>query len=482
MATSSSRSTGYDNALPWRLRNSFKKKCMHGDQCSFYRRGTCRYYHSDQHKHSRSRSQLIVANLTHSVDIDLSSLVNVDALQSVAISNVRTLGSYSKHSDNHIAVPGCPQQFVPPTEAITIPSPNGTPPIVYPNFAHRLEPLVRSVQCMTPEFNILDACDIVANAGSMSRIMEFLDGELYRELRYDMEWRPTDNTLLIQVWRGSPRHEFYGGRRGDFARRTCCFPDSTPESLKSSLSYHRVLSYSIGGLCLALHCETDSFYDPTHPPSTGAAPSQPPLQQTPLTPPMSPIQQKVTGHQRRGGWRPIPAAVAFGSRYSMLGTGGKAPDDSHEGKGQDVVAEQKLLDTLVVDFPCGRNVPADQLLEIKIYNELNQNESLSHPTTMSRLYFTGLKNLYQASHKGAIFKPGQLVMNLEADLQQWERDQQPKLVRLVALLRRLIELSREHSSRGDNKLSLLCSKTVEGKQHAAMYVRNDDVSFLPAEF
>ncbi|CAK7214511.1 hypothetical protein SBRCBS47491_002167 [Sporothrix bragantina] len=413
----------------------------------------------------RERADKMMQGLGESILLDSDDIFVAPGPLSIRAE--RVLASYNKVGDNAIAVPGCPPQFTPPNARLHVHKVLEEP--VYPTITFGLEPLVRAVQCMSPNVDVLGgACDIVSNAGSLYKLFLFLENNLSFTARMDMEWQPsskdeTKGVMLVQSWKGDPSSQFSVGYGGRFTEATCHFPKDLPETLQNSYSHHRVLYYELGGLRMAVHCEADGYYSPELPPS----------------PPVSPKLSKA-----------VPASK--GSRFSVL----MVDDDDPVSEELPVVSS----DTLAVTFPCGpaTPVPAANLVEIKTFDARKVNckhdvctdakfKLFIRHTPDSQLYFGRTLQLYEAGHDSGVFSGGLSVNNVTARLQQWEADNQKELGRLVGFLQRICTLAAEHASRGNTRLSLI----LPGTQHcdpvklahldrsAKLYVRTDGVAFLP---
>ncbi|CAK7225814.1 hypothetical protein SCUCBS95973_005990 [Sporothrix curviconia] len=513
--------------------------CKFGSECRYMRSMACHYYHPPTHLEKngipaaayrarqrsvtstnavlRERNTSMMQGLGEAITLDDDDDDNDDDAEDTAlrtpcgkrlsITNERVLASYNKIADNAIAVPGHPLQFTPPATPLHIPHTVYRP--AYPAYTFGLEPLVRAVQCMAPDVDVLGGtCDLVANAGSLYGLFHFLDGTMSLTTRIDLQWRPpalsassaasaasrngAHGTLLLQLWKDDPGNLLNLGYGGRFAAATCRFSptDAVPDVLRaSSFSHHRVLYYELGGLRMAVHCEADGYY---------CSPDLPP------SPPVSP--------------RPSKAVPATGSRFSVLLGDDEDEDDDDDSPGVSSA-------TLAVTFPCGppTPVPAAHLVEVKTFdarkaafrhnmyyspnqntnkennsktnsktnsNSRKKNKIFARYTADSQLYFARTTQLYEAGHVDGLFPGGVPVNNVAARLANWERDNQQQLRRLVGFLRRLGALAAEHATaaQGHTRFSLILPGTQNRDpvllsphedQRAKLYVRDDGVAFLP---
>lgn len=486
-------------STPWRSTRrqsghsySLNGRCKYGFHCTYFRKGTCTYFHpaddrdklacsfgnvADALERSKSRWGLMVDGLAGEEVLGEAPLTGkaTPLPTHVGITSERVLGSYSKLADNKIAVPGCPPVFTPPTRPLQL-APDAdmdAPP--FPVYKYGLEPLVRSVQCMSPGIDVLGgACDVVASAGSVYKLYAYLVGTLQMTMRFDMEVRRRPDgsgrggVLLLQPWKGDPNHRLSYGYGNSFAAATCRFPEDLPASLRNSFSHHRVLYYELGGLRFAAHCEADAQYDPgkakTPWKERGHLPS----------PPISPKMSMST-----------PASPKTkGSRFSVLME--DVDDDDDE---TDISSS-----TLTVDYPCGPStaVPAAYLVEIKTYNatRLKQHAAIGVKSVRryicqgpdSQLYFGRTPQLYETGQENGAFTPNTSVENVRERLEKWEADNQQNLQRLVAFLRDTINRASAHAAEGRTRLSLVLPSGRDAScedMRARLYIRNDGVSFLP---
>ncbi|KJR81997.1 uncharacterized protein SPSK_03302 [Sporothrix schenckii 1099-18] len=511
-------------STPWRPTRQYtgnKGTCMYGVTCVKFRKNKCTYFHADQDRvkladsihrqaallaQSQERLSKMLEGLDAHPDIlaaaktkdteDDAADTSTDQTCPVRITAERVLASFNKVSDDTIAVPGCPPRFSPPTtHAIRVSHDDDgdgdygsdrDKRRLYPTYTHGLEPLVRAVQCMSPDVDVLNgACDIVANAGSIYRLFNFLVRKSFATLRCDLEWRPPSptgmangdgdgagGTLLIQQWKDDPDHDVSYGFGTNFAAATCRFGPDLPEALQTSFSHHRVLYYELGGLRFAVHCEADGHYDPHR---QGHAATV----QFPLSPPVSPKLAMSTPTTTPAS----PRSKAKGSRFSVL------MEDADDEETKQAFSSP----TLTVDYPCGPAVPvpADHLVEVKTFNAQKRDAWLSTSAKSARyvrygpdsqLYFGRTAQLYEAGHKRGVFEPNVHVENVAGRLQLWEEDNQQDLARLVVFLRDLLQRAAAHAADGRMHLSLVLPGAQDPSckdKRATLHVRSDSASFLP---
>lgn len=495
-------------STPWRATrrsSGHNGRCKHGFNCVNFRKNTCRFFHTAEDREKRAHSidhyEVLLAQSRNRLSLLVEGLgdasavlagpkgavgadagIDTDAYTTavpfpVGITAERVLGSFNKIADNKIAVPGCPPQFTPPTHTIQVKpdaaQPDGRDNPPFPTYTHGLEPLVRAVQCMTPDVDVLGgACDIVANAGSVYRLFNFLTKKLIMTTRYDLEWRPTSTPgggiLLMQPWKGDPNHDVSYGYGQSFAAATCHFASDLPAALQTSFSHHRVLYYELSGLRFAVHCEADGYYDPQH-----AATKV----QLPLSPPVSPKLTMSTPAS--------PRSKANGSRFSVL-----MEDVDEE---EDETHAPPASATLGIDFPCGPAVPvpAAHLIELKTFNAKRFSDWIAtgaspsrffHNRPDSQLYFGRTPQLYEAGRDGGTFSPDVRVEKVAARLRAWEAENQNDLQRLVVFLRDLLQRASAHAAAGHTRLSLVLpgvQDPASKDKRARLYVRDSGVSFLP---
>ncbi|KAL1895453.1 hypothetical protein Sste5346_005259 [Sporothrix stenoceras] len=503
-------------STPWRSTRrstnptgySHHGRCKFGFNCKNFRKGKCTYFHpaEDQTKYAhsverykglmdkgRKRWSLIVDGLSEGETLEEATPLSGH----VGITGERVLGSFNKLGDNRIAVPGCPPQFSPPTAALQLkPDGDSSVPAVYPVYTYRLEPLIRSVQCMSPDVDVLDGtCDVVASAGSVYRLYDHLVRTTGMTKRVDVEVRsvptipdisrggggppPTGvgrRVVLLQPWKDDPNHDISYGYGSNFAAATCHYPDDLPASLRGSFSHHRVLYYELGGLRIALHCEADGKYDQVEKAKSKSTTPWRDRGHLP-SPPVSPKMAMST---------PSSPPKTKGSRFSVLMEGVEDEDEEMS----DVSSS-----TLSVEWPCGPSTPtsASHVVEIKTYDAAKpQIMADLGPKALARyvccrpesqLYFGRTPQLYEAGHSNGTFEVNVGVQSVEDRLQQWEAENQQHLQRLVSFLRQIIQTASTHAAEGRTQLSLVLpgvqDPSCEDKR-ARLYVRHDGVSFLPA--
>ncbi|CAK7203133.1 hypothetical protein SEUCBS139899_005862 [Sporothrix eucalyptigena] len=470
-------------------------RCKYGSGCWYLRRKICEFYHppedTDKSAQSafsyrerlakgRERFQLMTKDLSDSVVLagpqgsngQVDDVVDDDHSEPVRITGERVLASFNRIDDNIIAVPGCPPKFVPPIDTLKINN-SQDQRRVFPTYTFGLEPLVRAVQCMAPDFDVLGGtCDLVANAGSLYRMFNFLANKSFITIRADLEWRPCENgrgTLLMQQWKSDPDHQVSYGYGESFSTATCQFSPNLPDPLPSSFTHHRVLYYELGGLRFAVHCEADGYYDPGE---TSPETQKAQKVQLPPSPPVSPKLHMLT-------------PISTGSRFSVL---------MDDGCSSSSVSSP----TLSIKYPCGPDVPIpdEHLVEIKTYDarklrNWKRRESLgkynNYPYVRykpdSQLYFGRIQQLYETGHEVGLFPSNVAVDNVTARLQEWEVEHQDDLRRLVQFVQRLCTLAAASAARGHSRMSLVLpgtQDTATARNRAAkLYVRNDDVSLLP---
>jgi len=327
----------------------------------------------------------------------------------------------------------------------------------YPTYRYELEPLLRSVEMMSPDFDLLESTDIVASSGTLRRIFLFLQADKYalpKVNRCEIEWR--NHTLFLSKWADDPEFSYSAGRGAGFEQKTCRHADDAPDVLKQSTSHHRVVSYTLGRLRLAVQSEVDAWL-PT------AAVTRPT--------PARPAPPRACGTTRRD------SGVAFGPSargFELLAM--DDPGDTTDFSEQPAAAASDSSPSLRIHWPCGTDVPPDRLVEVKTHEAANA--ARFFPET--QLYFSRTSLMYHATHKEGLFKPSNAgVRDMLAEVNRWEAENSSTLGRLVGFLDELKKTVGEYAAAGGcMNFSLVCDGSSK-RLVARLYARGDGVHLLP---
>lgn len=380
----------------------------------------------------------------------------------------------------------------------------------FPRYEHPFEPLIRSIEIMAPDVNVFESADIVSNASNLRKLLHILSHKSVRAERFDLEMRGT--ALLLSRWNEDPSLNSSLGHGAGFERATCRYtPDDDPV-LHRSLSHHRVVSYRFAGLRCVVQSEVDAYYcDCDH----HAEPHK-------LQPPVAPIPVAVPPNNKTGRSTLSPLAAAFipsspspppspparkqhqnqmisitppnsNSKKPELAFAALTLDDP--GDSPTLAAAQLVrLDTQSPPTPPpedsdatrilrihrrGRDVPSRCLIEVKTH------KAGGGPafTPDAQLYFGRRAMLYDAAyHAGGLFVPGPelRVQDRTGALRVWEREEQPALRRLGALLGLVRGRVGEMVEKGVERVSLVC-QSVGGEVRAEVYERGNGPSLVPED-
>ena len=538
----------------WRSTGGLKA-CVYGPMCDQFTSRKCIYSHPSSplspkyrdkdskyftHRISpleRERRMLDGLVLVHSLNATSTAFCGPSGIADsghgrLTIRNERVLASYNKLGDNKIAVPGFPQQFVPPTKSLSLKldaDENKDPwdskysknrknsnkdkdsketRRAYPSYTHSLEPLVRAVQCMAPShYGKVESADIVANAGSLYRLFHYLSGRAIVAHRFDLEWRPNGGgggggAVLMQQWSDDPDHMVSYGRGNNFAHKTCHYPDGVPDFIETSFTHHRVIAYGFGSLQFVIHCEADGFYEPADvdmvdaglptPPSTPRKASAMPIPCTRAThrlPPLASPMRMPTPPMSPPLSPPLMPPSSMGSRFAILDydEGGDSDDDDEDDDDNidDIEPVTHHTGTLDITYhPSTRTIPPDHMVEIKTYSKVRNKQRTIPPEP--QLYFGRTKQLFRAGHQWGCFAVNgdgtdEQVRDMAATLQQWEQEQQDVLARVHNVLLHVRKLASDMGAEGHTKLCLVCpNPTDAGTMPMQIYIRKDEASFLPS--
>ncbi|KAK4039418.1 hypothetical protein C8A01DRAFT_16606 [Parachaetomium inaequale] len=463
-------------AIQAQQRYTAKKPCTNGPNCAFLLLGHCGWYHPNEHWEQAERVRIKrVLELTRSLK-DLETLVIdhslVDA-RSVGITQDRHLASFNKVSNGEIAVPGTPPRLTPLAHPRQMPRDSDNKAICFdfPQYTHLFEPLLRSVETMQPTFNLVDSVDVVSNANNLRKLFSLLSNDMRSSDRYDIEMK--GSTLLLSRWNDDPNLSHSFGCGAGFERETCQYTPEDDPVLQGSLSHHRVVSYSFGGLQCVVQSEVDAYYCDCDHSETPAAPIlSTPKHKKALSDP-SPLPRY---HQSRPS--PNPQTTRFSPSTAFAALTLDDPGDSP--------AFTAATPPTTVPSPTlrvhhtGHTIPAPCLVEVKTQNARTPPRS----TYEEQLYFSRRTKLYLAHHEKGLFTPGPdlVVRDMTEDLEVWEKEHQVTLRKLAALLRVVRERVSALRAEGIEKVSLVCEcdgKGWDGGVRVRLCERGEGEGLLP---
>lgn len=175
----------------------------------------------------------------------------------------------------------------------------------YPRFSYVFAPLIAAVEQRDSAepgrsdaaSSVLRSADIVTNASNLRKLLHLLTGRKYLCERYDIELvagpdGAANDTLFLSKWTDDPSLHTSMGHGAGFERATCRYPQGhggdEARLLRRSVSHHRVVAYSLGGLRMVVQSEVDAYH------CDCASHCSPSKATTPLpTPPSSPKMAKA---------------------------------------------------------------------------------------------------------------------------------------------------------------------------------------------
>ncbi|KAH8653698.1 hypothetical protein BX600DRAFT_515946 [Xylariales sp. PMI_506] len=355
--------------------------------------------------------------------LDLSDL---EVEGSAIIQFEKQLSSFNRLWDEAIAVPGAPAEYVALQGDITLPQDYKNPALPkYPIYKYRLEPLLRSIETMQPDFDLYSA-DIVCNVGVLENLFQFLNYSHLTERRLDLEWR--NGTLLLSRWVEPNTSEISIGHGASFEQKTRRFD----ENLKRSTSHHRVHAYGFGGLKCVVQSEVDCYSCKCH--STN------------------------------------PSAKVGVNMFDLLTL--DDPGDREYG-------DDSQLDSTVEIHHIGRHVPASCLLELKTRKHGECSKADVSARANAQLYFSRQTRLLIAFHNNATFQPQKCVEDKTEGLAEWEREEESGLGRLAALLRKLVQLAGDVATTTGITTTSIFYGYDKRRQTMCLYKRPDGSKLLP---
>ncbi|KAK3898130.1 hypothetical protein C8A05DRAFT_19230 [Staphylotrichum tortipilum] len=431
--------------IKWKREKASTRPCPHRKKCVYLYHGACCFSHSDDHlAHVETewaeRFQAMTEGL---VELEPVRVPDEPAMGTsfAGITDVRHLASFNKVADGEIAVPGNPPRFIPPTRHLDLPKDeaNKTVSREFPQYAHPLEPLVRSVEAMQPGLDLLSSTDILSNAGNLRKLFDLLSNEQRMSARFELELR--GDTLLISRWGGDPdlRHSY--GRGVGFERATCQYDDDDDLVLHNGASHHRVVAYTFGGLRCVVQSEVDAYFCRGHNHHDHTAPSPQPSTSIPLPitaptiptgprPPTSPTKPNRALTHKKTLSDPLPLRP---SRFSLLALDDPGNSPFSPAPPPSTRPSPTLLihhTPLITSGETGTKlIPPDCLLEIKTRNAL----SLPFSTSSAQLYFARRTQLFSAAHRWGVFTPP--LEDMTRQLGEWEGEMAGRLGEVVRLLR-----------------------------------------------
>lgn len=317
------------------------------------------------------------------------------------ISDSEAIASYSwiEAPTPTIAVPGMPAEWCDPGAARALPKDSGTIYIAQNAARHPespLEPLFRAVYMLQPDFD-MGTVDVVTDRNNLRKLLSFVDPSTDRKGReaFTINAEVAGNTLILsrtetKVQEFVGPYDFIGfGHEYEKA--------STNNEIRESTGYHRIVSYSFGGLRFLVRHEVDGYVGDGH---TGTAP------------------QTVGATSHLG----LPGLL---QSMSLTGNASSLPiKDTHKPAGSKMTIREQ-----------GRVVPTESTLEIK--TRASKNAPIAFEDVAAQIWASQTPKLVRAYHYRGSFQPAQ-VEDLTDKVRRWERAHERCLKRLATLLDKII--------------------------------------------
>lgn len=337
---------------------------------------------------------------TASEEVVVISRLDLESIPAEAtITNVKHLASYNwiEASTPTIAVPGSPARWSPLREPQQLKKDSGKIYIAQNAARHPdspLEPLFRSLYIEQPSFDI-NPIDIVTDRNNIRKLLSFIQPKIVKR---DLE------SFTIQVEMAAQTAIFC---RDETATSEWIAPNEfkgfghefeksyTVSQVKDSTGHHRIVQYQLGGLNFLVRHETDGY-----------------------------IEEKVTGPKN---------PVTQDKLTSMLESLSLSPATvpTNEDVAQSKLAIKKE----------GRVVPRESTLEIKtrVFHR-----PLEFSDFAPQLWVSQTPKLVRAYHQRGVFSTPE-VEDVSVVLKVWEKCHQEDIKKLIALLNRVISVTRNWS-------------------------------------
>ncbi|KAK4131525.1 hypothetical protein BT67DRAFT_387832 [Trichocladium antarcticum] len=447
--------------------------CRYGKSCSRVATATCLWSHPPAHRNQTARVDEMTRALRYEERIDVGVLAVEEGLQTAGITQDRELASFNKVSDSEIAVPGwspyrIPPVFRPPTRRLKLrdDAQNMSLRAVFPRYTHCFEPLLRAVEVMRPDVDLLATADMVSNAGNMAKLLRLVQNTRVAEERFDLEWR--GGTLLLSRWNDDPKLSGSCGFGAGFERATCRYARGDEAVLRHSASHHRVVSYCFAGLTCVVQSEVDAYWCGCH--ASLPRPRLPRMRRRQSLP-----RPRLLRMRRRQSL-PRPRLLRIRPRQSFL-----QPRLPRPAPCPCPPRPPRLHTTTAAPLHmhrAGRAIPARCLVEVKTHARGSSMWVAPEP----QLYFGRRTQLFVAQHKRGEEEDGGEVVDMTAGLAAWEAQEQAALQRLAALLRALRARVEGLARRGVARVSLVCVCDGSGRDDGAgmrLFERTDGEGLLP---
>lgn len=323
--------------------------------------------------------------------LDLESSAPADA----TITDVEHLASYNwiEASTPTIAVPGSPAYWSAPRGPRAVRKDSGLIYIAQNAARHPdspLEPLFRSLYVEQPSFDI-NSIDVVTDRNNIRKLLSFVNAKLNKHglesftIQVDIAAQTAifcrDETATSEVI-GPSEFRGYGH---EFEKAY------TIDQIKGSTGHHRIVRYRLGDLQFLVRHETDGFVSD-----------------------LKPVVKKETGDDLA----------------TILGSLSLSPEPT---PADNISVHSKL--TIKNE---GKVIPRESTLEIKT-RVFHKNIELSE--VAPQLWVSQTPKLVRAYHQRGVFSVPK-VEDVGAALKDWEKAHQNDIKKLVALINRILQVTR----------------------------------------
>ncbi|KAK2810059.1 hypothetical protein FQN50_003253 [Emmonsiellopsis sp. PD_5] len=355
-------------------------------------------------------------------------------LNEALISNVKQLSSYNwiEAPAPTIAVPGSPSLWSPPKTAQKLKKDSGLIYIAQNAARHPkspMEPLFRALLVSNPSFDI-NSVDVVTDRNNIRKLLSFASPSLtdtrLEPFTIDIE---IINDTAVFCRAETRTSEFIGPQ--DFIGFGHEFEKAyTTNQIVGSTGHHRILSYQFGDLKFIVRHETDGYIDGSVKEST---------------------ERTELGDDDLSG---------------MLGTLSLGPSES--------LSHAAPFDSKLIIKEKGHEVPTESTLELKtrVFHR-----PIDIQQVIPQLWVSQTPNLVRAYHRNGLFEQPR-VEDVSSKIERWERDHQVDLMKLAALIKRIIDAVRDIGGNATIKYDTLLDKLVVWKVEARKMLPDDLYSIL----
>ncbi|KAL1960657.1 hypothetical protein VTO42DRAFT_7236 [Malbranchea cinnamomea] len=418
--------------------------------CRFWLRGVrsrgllCRFQHR-RSKASKSEKSILADTgpLLERIDSrDLAKNVSVTDSTQVTLSGYEFLSSYNwadKEAPT-IYVPGAPPAFKSKQLPFHVTKDQGAFFVDQNTFRcsrYPAEALFRSLAVMQPNLDMRDI-DLVTDRNNLRKLLHFVSQTVDRSFRIDVKFH--GGVVFFSRWEPELRQTILSGQNLGFGHGFEREVTAFDEEISDSTAHHRVVRYSLGGIRCLVRYEADAYWEGNGEERGGKGP--------------------VVGNEGDPGETDgqIGREEADGVLDSFESMRAATPEDTQ-------VASVKVLHR-------GRLVPPSAVAELKtraIYRTFDLK------TAIPQLWFAQTPNILVGYHYKGQFKKIQKI-SVKPKFQKWEKENKRDLRKLVCLIEKIMELSRQSYDRG---YIVVCE--VDDPFHLRIYESQKGGKVLPED-